>query len=157
MIWVAGSIVVPVLEAERPLSEALLCGFDGISTESDPSWGRVAAPSSGTAYYLLDYLSGTVSSLTPGGYAFNDGQNGIYIFKGPAFQPISYNVTFGAFNDTGISVVSTVINGYTNTAGTGIANSLGNYTLKVGGTLAVTQAATVETHYSTITLTVNYQ
>src|SRR3954452_8969429 len=84
---------------------------DGFVTVSEPSWGKVAAPSTGTAYYLLDYNSGAVSRLTSSGYAFNDGQNGEYTFSGQFNQAISYSVSFGAFTGTGVSVVSSVING----------------------------------------------
>jgi hypothetical protein len=123
---------------------------------ASPSWGKVVCPPTGTARYSLDYASGTVAVVSGDGYAFNDGQNGQYSVTGAPSAPISFSVSIGSFSGSGITVVSSTING-SSASGTDTIAGDGTYTLKVGGVIDVASTATVATQSATVTVTIDYQ
>lgn len=127
-----------------------------ISLVTSPQWGRVVKPAAGTARYLLDYASGAVSLVSGDGYAFNDGQLGEYTVSGAPSAPLSYSVSIGAFDASGITVVASHING-TSSSGTGTLDVGGSFDLKVGGVLDIASTATVQVQSATVTVTIDYQ
>lgn len=127
-----------------------------ITRLTDPSWGTVVRPSSGTTRYQLGYNTGAVTVVSGTGHSFNDGLFGSYLVNGALSAPISYSVSIGSFSGSGVSAVIGHING-TSSSGTGTLSALGTYTLQIGGQVDVTSAATSGSHTATVTVTVDYQ
>ena len=123
---------------------------------TDPDWGRVTRPPSGTARYTLDYGTSAVTNTSGDGYAFDDGAAGEFTLSGAPNGPVSFSVSIGAFTGSGITVVASHINGTAN-SGTDVLDGSGNLTLKIGGILDIDAAATLTVQTATVTVTVDYQ
>lgn len=123
---------------------------------TNPDWGRVTRPPTGTARYTLDYATSAVTNTSGDGYAFDDGAAGEYTLSGAPSGPVSFSVSIGAFTGSGISVVASHINGTSN-SGTDVLDGSGLLTLKIGGVLDIDAAATLTAQTATVTVTVDYQ
>ena len=123
---------------------------------TDPNWGRVTRPPTGTAEYTLNYTTSAVTNSAGDGYAFNDGAAGEFTLTGAASAPVTFSIGIGAFSGTGVSVVSAHING-TSSSGTGSLSAGGTLTLKLGGVLGVAFNASLGAQTATVTVTVDYQ
>ncbi len=136
-------------------SAAILSSLS-ISRNSDTNWGRVLAPSSGTATYYLDYSSGSTSVSSGSGYCFSDGNAGDYTVSGAQYASVSYSVSVGSFNGSGVSISTMYING-SGGSGTGQLDGSGNLNLRLGGYLDVQAGASIMTQTASITVNVDYQ
>ena len=127
-----------------------------ITRNADTNWGRVVVPATGTATYCLDGTTGATALMSGNGFSFSDGNAGDYSVTGVPFASVSYSVSVGSFNGTGVSITSMTINGATN-SGTGQLDGSGNLTIKLGGYLDVQSTAATTARTATISLTVDYQ
>jgi hypothetical protein len=130
-------------------------------TESTPmSWGSVARPGNGTADYTLNYSTGAVTlsantSTAFPGFSWDNGAAGVWAVTGEPSTAISFSVSIGAFDGTGVSVQAAHINA-TSASGTDTLDGSGNFTLNVGGIIRVASNASLGAHTSTVTVTVDY-
>lgn len=123
-----------------------------ITKDSDTNWGTVTLPTSGSTEYTLSTTTGLVTVTSGTGFSFGDSYYGQYTLNGGALAPVSFSVSIGAFSGSGVTVVSSYVNG-TSDSGTGNLSALGAMTLKIGGVLSV--ASTADTGAQTATITVN--
>lgn len=124
------------------------------------SWGTVAAPGDGTADYTLNYATGAVTltastSTTFPGYSWDNGAAGLWALAGDANANVSFSVSIGAFDGTGVTVLASHING-TSASGTGTLDGSGDLDLNLGGIIRVAANATLGLHTSVVTVTADY-
>jgi|GEM_PF-2552237 len=128
-----------------------------LSKVTDPDWGRVTRPPSGTAEYTLNYTTSAVTNSAGDGYAFDDGAAGEFTLTGAASAPVTFAISIGAFSGaTPVTVVAAHINGSSN-SGTGTLSGGGTLALKLGGILSVPFDASLGAQTATVTVTVDYQ
>jgi hypothetical protein len=148
------------LDGEGTAGVTVLKALTLTELSSGMSWGSVARPGNGTAEYTLGYntgavtLTNTTSTAFPG-FAWDDGNAGEWAVTGEPSTGISFSVAIGAFDGTGVSVVAAHING-TSSSGTGTLDGNGDYTLQVGGIIAIASNASLGAHSATVTVSVDY-
>jgi hypothetical protein len=131
-----------------------------LSETTPMSWGSIARPGNGTADYTLNYTSGAVTltantSTAYPGFAVDNGAAGVWAVTGEPSTGITYSVSIGAFDGTGVTVQAAHINGTAN-SGTGTLDGSGNYTLNLGGVVRVGAAASLGLQTATVTVTIDY-
>jgi hypothetical protein len=131
-----------------------------LSETTPMSWGSIARPGNGTADYTLNYSTGAVTltantSTAYPGFAVDNGAAGVWAITGEPSTGITYSISMGSFDGTGVSVQACHINSTANT-GLGTLDGSGNYTLNLGGVVRVGASASLGLQTATVTVTIDY-